>query len=179
MKKVLWNLMGFAALAMGVEWAYGASDSQTFTVSIPKRVTITAPTPTVVKILTTSQLTGSDVVFATQTWNVKANTRTGVKVDFDTLPFNNTTHSGYKQNAKLDVALGSITGPAAWTRLSAAGPATTDFTAASPGVRISYSSNRNGNSDFVVSMTFVAPDLSVVMEGDYVTSVVGTVTENP
>lgn len=187
MKKFLWSLFGVGALLVSAQVAYTATDSQQFTVSVPKRVSITAPTPSVTRTLTLADLTAAestttdDVAFAAQTWAVKANVKNGVKVDFDTNPFTNTTHplDNIYQNAKLQVTKGTSTGPATWTLSTASNVATTDYTSIlNPGVRISYTSDRVGSSDFVVAMTFVAADLNAVTEGSYQTTVVGTVTEN-
>lgn len=187
MKKFLGSLLGLGALLVSAQVAYTATDSQLFTVNVPKRVTITAPTPTVTKNLTLADLTAAeltstdDVAMAPQTWAVKANAKNGVKVDFDTLPFTNMTHplDNIYQNAKLQVTQGAGSGPATWTLSTASNVATTDYTSiTTPGVRISYTSDKVGSSDFVVAMTFVAPDLNAVTEGSYQTTVVGTVTEN-
>jgi hypothetical protein len=186
MKKFLWSLFGVGALLVSAQVAYTATDSQQFTVSVPKRVTITAPSPSVTINLTAADLTAAeltttdDVAFANQTWAVKGNVKNGVKVDFDTNPFTNTTHplDSIYQNARLQVTQGTTTGPATWSLSTASNAATTDYTSVTPGVRISYTSDRVGSSDFVVAMTFVAADLNAVTEGSYQTTVVGTVTEN-
>lgn len=186
MKTVLWSLIGAVAFLVVARTAFTASDSQQFTANVPKRVTIAVPVASVTRTLTLADLTAAEttttdnVEFAVQTWSVKANSRLGVKVDFDTTPFSNTTYptGGFYQNAKLQVTRGTTTGPAIWTLASASNVATTNYTAVIPGVRVSYTSDRVGSADFLVGMTFVAADLSTVTEGSYHTTVVGTVTEN-
>jgi hypothetical protein len=42
----------------------------------------------------------------------------------------------------------------------------------------SFSSDKVGQADFNVTVTFLATDINSVVEGEYVTQVTGTITEN-
>lgn len=177
MKKFLWSVLGVGALLVSTQVAYTATDSQQFTVNVPKRVTIQAPTPTVAATLPDSSAT---LAFPNQAWQVKGNVRNGVAVTFVVQqPFTNTTDNTYKRDAGLTVAVGSTLGPATWT-VAGTGSAQTNYAAAVPvnTATVSASSNRVGQAAFNIGVSFLTVDIAQVLEGDYVTTVVGTVTEN-
>ncbi len=184
MKKFLWSLFGVGALLVSAQMAktapITASDSQTFTVTVPKRVSITAPNAGVTRTLPNSSAT---LAFPNQVWQVKRNVLHGVGVTFVVQqPFTNTTDSTYKRDAGLTVAVasGSSTGPATWT-VAGTGSAQTDYAAAVPvtTATVSASSDKVGQAAFNVGVSFLTVDINNVAEGSYVTTVVGTVTENP
>ncbi len=192
MKKFLWSVFGVGALLVGAQAVYSAVDSQQFTVVVPKRVSIVAPVADQVKTLTIADLTAAeltgvdDVAFTAQQWAVKGNVRNGVSVNFVAAPFLNITHfptTTINQNARLTVAriAATTTGPATWSLTSPSGTSSSNYAAvapASPNALVAYSSNRVGQTDFAVTVEFLAADLNAVVEGDYVTTVVGTLTEN-
>lgn len=176
--KVLWGLMGVGALMAGAQLAYTApltdSASQTFTVNVPKRVSITAPTSPAPLTLPDSS---NPLAFPGQAWQVKGNVRSGVSVNFKTTQaFVHTTENTYKRDAKLTLALTSSTGPATWT----AGTLTdqTNYSGADEEALVSYSSNKVGQAVFDLGVEFLTVDIAEVAEGDYTTTVIGTVTEN-
>ncbi len=175
MKKFLWSVVGVGALLVGAQVAYTASDSQQFTVNVPQRVTIQAPTPAVLATLPDSSATLS---FPTQVWQIKGNVRNGVTVNFKTLSaFVNTTDTSFKRDARLTLGGVSKTGPANWF---AAGSLTdvTNYVAGDGEASVTIFSDNVGQAAQNVHVDFLTMDIAEVLEGDYVTTVVGTVTAN-
>lgn len=208
MKKYLWSLFGVGALLVGGQVAHSAlTDSQQYTVSVAKNVSLTAPaadpltgTNALTKTYTVADLDAAALVaddtyvFPTQTWHAKGNVKNGVSVRFDMAAFVNQSDTTIGQDGSLSVTVASTNGPATWTRTSATSTAATNFgnttsstdpltgivtTTPDPlGARVSYSSNRVGQADFSVGVSFLASDINAVAAGDYVTVVYGTLTEN-
>ncbi len=177
MKKFLWSLFGVGALLVGAQVAYTATDSQLFTVTVPKRVTITKPVAAVAATLPNSS---ASLAFPNQAWQVQGNVTNGVGVTFVVQqPFTNTTIGTYKRDAGLSVAVASTSGPATWS-VAGTGSARTNYSAAVPvnTATVSASSNKVGQATFNVGVSFLTVDIAQVATGDYVTTVVGTVTEN-
>ena len=202
MKKFLWSVFGVGAMLVGAQAVYSAVDSQQFTVSVPKRVSITAPTADQTKVYTGADLAAAELVaddtftFAPQLWAVKGNVKNGVTVDFEMGPFSNVVSPFDPvgpgtlddvaavmafQDGGLSVAVASNTGPATWVLDGTSAVASSNYAAvspASPNAIVSYKSNRVGQADFNVTVAFLATDLNAVVAGDYITTVVGTLTEN-
>jgi len=197
MKKILWSLCGVAALAFGPQLAYTAlTGSQQYTVTVGKNVNIVAPTDPMTKVYTVQDLdddaaeTTADVDdydFAAQQWTVKGNVKNGVKVDFEMAPFANLDYpavapaTGYEvyNDGELTVVKSAERGPATWTAGTA--QVATDYANADPllvNAVASFSSDKVGQADFNVTVTFLATDINSVVEGEYVTQVTGTITEN-
>lgn len=197
MKKFLWSVCGVAALALGAQVAYTATTgSQQYTVTVGKNVNIVAPETPMSKEFTVADLDADaaepvadvdDYDFAAQQWTVKGNVKNGVKVDFEMAPFANLDYpavapaTGYQvyNDGELAVAKTAERGPATWTAGTAR--VTTDHANVNPllvNAVASYTSNRVGQADFDVTVTFLAADINSVVEGEYVTQVTGTITEN-
>ncbi len=201
MKKFLWSVFGVGAMLVGAQAVYSAVDSQQFTVSVPKRVSITAPTAAQTKVYTGADLAAAELVgddtfsFAPQLWAVKGNVKNGVTVNFEMgsfatvvspfVPASGPTPAvpavmAY-QNGGLSVAKASSTGPATWALNGTSAVASSNYAAvspASPNAIVSYKSDKVGQADFNVTVAFLATDLNAVVAGDYITTVVGTLTEN-
>ena len=182
MKKILWSVFGVGALLVGTQVAYTApltdTTTQKFTVTVPKRVSITAPVAVTETFNPVVDATSH--AFVAQTWQVKGNVQLGVGVTFVAeTPFVHTTDSSYVRDAKLTVTLGSTTGPATWT-VAGSGTAQTDYANASPvtTATVSASSNKVGQAAFNVAVEFLTANVAEVAEGAYSTTVRGTVTEN-
>jgi len=202
MKKILWSLFGVGALLAGGQAYSALTDSQQYTVSVAKNVSLTAPAPpvgsatnaltktyTVADLDAAASVADDTYIFPSQTWKAKGNVKHGVSVQFDMAAFAHQTDSTIGQDGTLSVGLASTNGPATWTLTSPAATATTNFgntttvggvvTPAPIAARVSYSSNRVGQADLSVGVTFLASDINAVAAGDYVTVVYGTLTENP
>ncbi len=189
-------------MLVGAQAVYSAVDSQQFTVSVPKRVSITAPMADQTKVYTGADLAAAELVgddtftFTPQLWAVKGNVKNGVSVDFEMGPFSNVVSPFDPvgpgvlddvaavmafQDGGLSVAVASNTGPATWVLDGTSAVASSNYAAvspASPNAIVSYKSNRVGQADFNVTVAFLATDLNAVVAGDYITTVVGTLTEN-
>ncbi len=178
MKKILWSVLGLGALLVGAQVAYTApltdTASQKFTVTVPKRVSITAPVAQTATLPDSS----ANLTFPAQTWQVRGNVVNGVAVTFVAQqPFTNTTDSSFVRDAKVTIAVASHTGPATWT-VAGTGSAQTDFASAVNTATVSASSNKTGQAAFNLTVDFLTVDIAQVAAGDYETTVVGTVTEN-
>jgi hypothetical protein len=180
MKKILWSVLGVGALLVGAQVAYTApltdTTTQKFTVTVLKRVSITAPAAVSASLPDSN----ANLAFPSQAWQVKGNIQLGVGVTFVAeTPFIHTTDSSYQRDAKLSVTLGSTVGPATWT-IAGSGTAQTDYANVIPvtTATVSASSNKVGQAAFNVNVEFLTVDTAEVAEGDYQTTVRGTVTEN-
>ncbi|RLS58116.1 MAG: hypothetical protein DWH91_03265 [Planctomycetota bacterium] len=190
MKKFLWSLCGVGAFVVGAQFAYTATTgSQQYTVSVGKNVNIVAPTEPMLKTYTVADLEAAEAVtddtyaFTAQTWAVKGNVKDGVTVDFGMAPFLNMDYptDNITQDGRLAVSKVTQNGPATWTLESASGSADTDAANVDPAARnaaVQFSSDGVGQATFDVTVTFLASDINAVVEGEYVTTVSGTITEN-
>lgn len=150
------------------------SDTQGFTVNVPSRLTITAPSASVSEL---HDGTTADHAFTTQQWAVKANARNGATVVFSTdQAFTHEEHSDIKRDAKLDLSIASASGPANWTLAVASDQ--TDHAASDEVATVQAGSTRPGQADFDLTVTFVTDDLETLAEGDYDLTITGTLTAN-
>lgn len=152
-----------------------ATDSQQFRVNIPVRLSIIAPP--------TDQIRGypgsgsANVLFAPQTWRARSNAALGANVILETATaFRHVTTTSSKRNAHLDLILVGSTGPATWTVNTATD--TTNYAAGNEQARVRMSSNGAGAATFRLLVTFVTGAPGSLQEGDYTTTVVGTITAN-
>ena len=147
------------------------SGSQGFTVVVPRSLTITAPSAST---SLDHNLTATPQSFPAQMWAVRGNLRTGVVVNFTTMtPFVHTEDSNFKRNAKLDLAVGSAQGPATWSVDKASD--TTAFASGDNDAQVSVSSSGVGRADLNLTVSFLTDDLGTLAEGNYATTVVGTI----
>ncbi len=152
-----------------------AHDSQQFRVNIPVRLSIAAPP--------TDQIRGypgtgsANVLFAPQTWRARSNAALGANIILETATaFRHVTTTTSKRNARLDLSLVSSTGPATWTVNTAT--ASTNYAAGNEQARVRMSSNREGGATFRLWVTFITGAPGSLQEGDYTTTVVGTISAN-
>jgi hypothetical protein len=142
-------------------------------VIVPQSISITAPVAAVI----THDQTDNPQAFSPQQWAVRGNSRNGVSVTFaTTAPFTHTQDATFKRNARLSLFLGTVQGPAVWT----VGIATdeTNYAQDENVAQVSASSTGVGRATFNLGVTFLTEDFGVFAEGDYVTTVVGTVAAN-
>ena len=155
--------------------ARSASDSQQFRVDVPVRLTIVAPPADQIRGYPGSGT--ANVVFAAQTWRARSNASLGANVILETATaFRHVTATSSKRNARLDLSLVGSTGPATWTVNTAT--ATTNYAAGNENARVRLSSNGAGGATFRLLVTFVTGAPGSLQEGDYTTTVVGTITAN-
>jgi hypothetical protein len=148
--------------------------SQTFTVVVPTSISITPPSNAV---QLNHDQTDNPQVFPAQAWLVRGNVRAGVNVSFTAgSPFVNTTDANSKRDLKLDVAVGSSQGPASWN--VEVPTATTNFTTGSDTATVTVRSNNAGRASLNLSVSFITNDFGTFANGDYVSTITGTIAAN-
>lgn len=145
--------------------------TQIYAVRVPPKVAITAPSG--IASLTHDR-TEADQTFAPERWTVTQNSSAGAIVTFTTeQAFTSTTSANVKRDARLDLALASSDSNSGWT-VSAASDQT-NYASASEVARVQAVSTAPGNAAFDLRVTFVTGDLFTLAQGDYVTTVTGTI----
>ncbi len=140
---------------------------------MPQSISISAPTTA---SLTHNQ-TSDNQAFPAQTWTVRGNTLAGVTVQFGTsTPFVHATNSDFKRDAKLDLALGTVQGPAVWTVTTASD--TTNYGGNDNAAQVAAASNGVGRANFNLTVTFLTADYDSLAAGNYGLTVTGTVAAN-
>ncbi len=160
---------GFAAI-LGMSSFALAGDNQTFTVVVPTSISITAPTAASI----THDESNNPQAFPAQTWAVKGNVRSGVTVSFATSqPFVHAEDNTFKRNARLELALGTVAGPATWNVTTAADQ--TDYVNNDGIAQVNAESSGVGRANFNLTVKFITEEYGVFAAGNYVTTVTGTV----
>jgi len=150
------------------------NDNQGFSITVPSRLSITAPSASVSE---THGGTAADHAFTTQQWAVKANARNGATVVFSTdQAFTHEEQSDIKRDAKLDLSIASSSGPASWTLAVASDQ--TDHAASDEVATVQAGSTRPGKAAFDLTVTFLTGDIETLAEGDYDLTITGTLTAN-
>jgi hypothetical protein len=90
-----------------------------------------------------------------------------------TTPFVNSTDNTFKRNAKLDLAVGSTAGPAAWTVGVATD--TTNYAGDDGIAQVTASSNGVGRASMNLTVSFIGGEFGDFAAGDYLTTVTGTI----
>lgn len=167
------------ALAVAVTLFSGSSlfaqstdtDSQTFTVVVGDAIDISAPAG----VSLPHPLTDVDLPFAQQAWNVYTSNSTGADVVLNMGRFVNTSNLTYFREGQLDLAVLSSDATANWVP----GGTVSDDTTTSGTATVDCSSSGPGTGQLGVSVTFLTGDASTMASGDYVATVVGTITNKP
>jgi hypothetical protein len=146
-----------------------ATDSQVFTVVVGDAISITAPADVTIN----HNLTDSDQPFAQQTWNVYTSNASGAAVTLDMGRFVHSTDSTFFRNASMDLALVSSDSTANWVVDTPSDTTTTSGTAS-----VAASSDGPGSGQLGLTVVFLTGDASTLAAGDYVATVVGTITNN-
>lgn len=150
-----------------------STDSQIFTVRVPQNISITAPSD----LLINHDLSDADQAFAAQAWDVRGNTAAGVTVNFTVnTPFVHQTNNTFKRDAKLSLVKGTTSGPANWTVTSSTDQ--TNYAGSKNNATVTATSDGSGRANMLVSVSFITGDVGSVLSGDYVTTVIGTVSAN-
>jgi len=147
--------------------------TQKFTVTVPANISIVAPA----NVSLTHDETETDQVFPAQQWVVRGNTLAGVNVSISTgSAFQHTFDANSKRDAKVDLAVNSSTGPAAWTVTQATD--TTDYTLGDGVATVQVSSDGVGRADLDVTVSFITNGFGTFASGDYETTLTGTIASN-
>lgn len=147
---------------------------QNFTVHVPPRLSITAPSTGAEAELLPGQ---TQVQIAPQTWSIAANSRSGATVQFTTEQcFHHATNDSIRRDADLKVSILNQNDPLVWEVTQA--QATTAYQAGQEAATVQVRSNRPGSAVLGLTVTFLEEDAVSTPPGDYVTTVVGTITAN-
>jgi hypothetical protein len=149
------------------------SGTQTFTVNVPTAVSIVAPSAATI----THDQTDNNNAFPSQTWVVKGNAVNGVNVKFATAtPFTHATIPSMKRDTKLDLAVGTTAGPAAWTVTTASD--ISNHLSGDNVAEVIATSNGVGRANMNLTVSFVTGAFGEFAAGAYSTTVTGTVAAN-
>jgi hypothetical protein len=168
-------LVAFTTFATNVQTTSAqTTGTQTFTVVVPTSISITPPNNAV---QLTHDLSDNPQEFPPQAWVVRGNLRNGVNVAFTAgSPFVHTTDANSKRDLKLDIAVGSSQGPAAWTVGTAS--ASTNYLAGTDTATVTVSSNNAGRASLNLLVSFITDDFGTFINGDYVSTITGTIAAN-
>ncbi len=168
-------LVAFTTLVANVQTTSAqTTGNQTFTVVVPTSISITPPNNAV---QLTHDLTDNPQQFPVQAWVVRGNVRNGVSVEFTAgSPFVNTEDSQSKRDLQLAVSVGSSQGPATWSVDVASD--TTNYIDGEDTATVAVSSNGAGRASLNLSVSFVTEDFGTFANGDYVSTITGTIAAN-
>ena len=165
---------GLAVLTLNGTAFSQLTATQDFTVTVPQAISVVSPGAASLN----HDLSANPQSFAAQTWVVRGNSTTGVTVNFGVSDvFVHTVNATYRRDVQLALAAGATQGPATWTIT-----APSDVTALGTGdldATVSAASDDVGRADMELTVTFITGDLGTLLEGDYLTTVTGTVAANP
>ena len=147
---------------------------QSFLVSVAPRVSIKAPPAGATADLPLDQ---TQVQFSPQVWNVSANSLSGATVQFATEhSFHNLRDDSIRRDAQLNVSIVSQSPTGAWTVTQS--QATTAYQTGHESASVQVRSAHPGSAEIGLTVTFLQGDALSTPGGDYVTTVVGTITAN-
>ena len=166
-----------AALALMVLSAglMAATATQTFTITIPSVLTITAPSAAT----KTHDGTDANQVFPAAAWLITQNQIAGATCSFSvSAPFVNGSSALKKRDCKLSLALGTVEAAAGWTVTVANDQ--TDYANIIPdnSATVTALSTGAGIATLNLTVTFLDTDYSTIPAGAYSTTVTGTLTAN-
>ena len=158
------------------------TDTQTFTVTVPSSLSITAPADESL----THDATNNNQVFTpgatpADHWQVLCNSANGASVSLKTLSaFTHTVDGSYERDAQLDLTISYTDvdggGTAIWTPGITSD--VTDYASGDGEAEVTASSSVPGRASLAVTVTFITDTYSTLLEGDYVTTVEGTISAN-
>jgi hypothetical protein len=172
-------LMFRLLLAAAVSTAPGRVEAETtarqrYLVSIPPRVSIQAPPAGANAELPPDE---TQVQVPQQVWDISANTQTGATVEFATeQSFHNLDDDSIRRDAQLNVSIVSQSQTGAWTVTQS--QAVTAHQIGEESAAVQVRSTQAGSAVIGLTVTFLQGDALSTPGGDYVTTVVGTITAN-
>lgn len=155
--------------------AFGqVNDTESFTVTVPAVLTITAPAN---GVTITHDGTDANNAFAVQTWSITQNPVNGATAVFSTNQvFTHATAPAFKRDVRLNLAVNASDAAAGWTVGTAAD--TTNFGTSDEVATVQASSTAPGDATLNLTVTFLTVDFSTLAQGDYSLTVTGTLTAN-
>lgn len=151
--------------------AFGQNADQSYKVVVPQSITITSPTA----VQLTHDQTDNKQVFPAQAWVIRGNNRNGVDVKLEVAtPFVNTQDSSSKVDAEMALSIASTQGAATWSVTKPTDK--TNVASNDNDAFVTATSNGVGRANLSLSVTFAAKEWGSYASGEYVTTVVGTVT---
>lgn len=167
-------LFAFAVWAAPLRVEAETTARQRFLVSVPPRVTIQAPPAGANAELPPDQ---AQVQVSQQVWDISANTQSGATVQFATeQSFHNLDDDSIRRDAQLNVSIVSQSQPGAWTVTHS--QAVTDHQVGDESATVQVRSARSGSAEIGLTVTFLQGNALSTPGGDYMTTVVGTITAN-
>ena len=170
-KHVALLLLLVAALFMLPESAHAQSARQTFQVVVPTRVSASTPSSAGL----TFDLAETNKVFPVQTWTVHGNAVAGVNVSFAAQSFINTSRPSVQRDAELQLEIGDSHGPGAWA--VQVNRSASNFHYDIPAV-VTAQSTGLGRANLKLSVAFLSDSQDMLASGDFIATVVGTVSGN-
>lgn len=147
---------------------------QSFLVNIPRRLTIAAPP---VAAQAEMDQDAVQVALPSQLWTVASNARDGATVRLSTLQsFHNLADDTIRRDAELEVRIQNQTESGAWSVSTSS--ATTDHLRGQEEASVELRSTGPGTAEIRLNVTMRSSEDQFTPSGDYVTTVVGTITAN-
>ena len=171
-----WTLCTLAGLAIAGSQLLHAETTarQSFIVNIPKRLTITAPPAAAQAEMDQNAV---QVTLPAQLWSVANNAQGGATVQLSTLQsFHNLDDDTIRRDAELEVQILNQSQARAWSVSKPS--AMTDHLTGQEEARVELRSTGPGTADISLKVTMRSSADQFTPTGDYVTTVVGTITAN-
>ena len=147
---------------------------QSFVVRVPARVSIQAPPAGATADLPPDE---TQVQVSQQVWAISANSHSGATVQFATeQSFHHLDDDSIRRDAQLNVSIVSQSQPGAWNVTQS--QAVTAHQVGDESATVQVRSARSGSAEIGLTVTFLQGDALSTPGGDYVTTVVGTITAN-
>ena len=176
-RRTLIALSAAIGLLSSSYYCYSAlTDSQTqlFRVTVPARVSIVAPAVTPNRVYF---LGNANLAFPRQNWIVRGNVANGTTVTLQTLTsFHHNSNATMRRDGRLSVRVNSQSGIGTWTVTRASD--TTDYLAGDEDAMVQVVSDKSGEAELGLGVTFLTGIGADLEEGDYALTVVGTITAN-
>lgn len=168
-------LAAFGLLGSGYYSYSATTDNQQFQVTVPARTLIVAPVADPVQIY--SGPGNANISFPRQDWSVGTNSLNGATVVLQTATcFHHATDTLTKRDGRLELRVNSTTGPALWAVTRASD--TTNYASGDEDAIVQAISNKVGDAQLGLTVTFMTGIGADLMEGDYSLTVIGTITAN-
>ena len=167
------GLLGLLSSHESTTWGETTAQQQ-FTVHVPARISITAPDTQMRAELLPEQ---PHISFEPQSWDVASNSRTGATVQFSTDHcFQNVDDPAIQRDAQLEVSLLHESRPGTWAVTQP--KATTSYLENRDSASVQIRSSRPGRATIGLTVTLLQDDALSTPGGDYVTTVIGTITSD-